>query len=51
VDRLHIILASRPRLAMRSSDRGPVRSWAAAVRPEVAERCRELLEHVRQGVS
>lgn len=49
-DRLRMILASRPRLAMRASDFEPVRRWAADVRPEVARRSQELLEQVRAGV-
>jgi acyl carrier protein phosphodiesterase len=49
-DRLRYILASRPRLAMRPSDFDPVRHWAAAVRPTVADRSHELLNQVRRGV-
>ncbi len=49
-DRLRVILASRPRLAMRASDFDPVRRWALDVRPRVADRSQELLEQVRAGV-
>jgi hypothetical protein len=49
-DRLRIILAPRPRLAMRASDVSPVRDWTDAVRPKVAARSQELLEQVRRGV-
>jgi hypothetical protein len=50
-DRLRIILASRPRLAMRSKDFEPVRVWAERVRPAVVERSQELLDQVRLGLS
>jgi hypothetical protein len=49
-DRLRIILASRPRLAMRESDFEPVRRWAVDVRPLVADRSHELLEQVRKAL-
>jgi hypothetical protein len=49
-DRLRMILASRPRLAMRPTDLAPVRDWAADVKPLVAERSQALLEQVRAGV-
>jgi hypothetical protein len=49
-DRLRMILASRPRLAMRPSDVAPVQRWAADVRPLVAARSQELMQQVRAGV-
>jgi hypothetical protein len=49
-DRLRMILASRPRLAMRASDVAPVREWAATIKPLVADRSQALLEQVRAGV-
>lgn len=49
-DRLRMILAPRPRLAMRASDFEPVRDWATAVQPKVAARSSELLDQVRRGI-
>lgn len=49
-DRLRIILASRPRLAMRPEDVEPVLRWATVVRPLVLERRHELLEQVRRAL-
>ena len=50
-ERLQIILAPRPRLAMRPSDFEPVRRWAADVRPQVVARRYELLDQVRRGLT
>ena len=49
-DRLRVILAGRPRLAMREQDLEPVRSWAHATRPLVAGRSQELLAQVRRAL-
>ncbi len=49
-DRLRVILAPRPRLAMRERDVGPVRTWARAAQPSVIDRRLELLEQVRRAL-
>ncbi|HKP60106.1 MAG TPA: hypothetical protein VJV78_25450 [Polyangiales bacterium] len=46
VDRLRVILARRPRLAMAEGDYEKVLEWAEAVQPSVLACSRELLEHV-----
>jgi acyl carrier protein phosphodiesterase len=46
VDRLRVILARRPRLAMAEGDYDKVAEWAEAIQPSVLACSRELLEHV-----
>ena len=46
VDRLRVILARRPRLAMAEGDYETVEAWAKRMQPSVAASSRELLEWV-----
>jgi acyl carrier protein phosphodiesterase len=45
-DRLRVILARRPRLAMAEGDYEKVAEWAETIQPSVLASSRELLEHV-----
>jgi len=45
-DRLRLILARRPRLAMAEGDYEKVAEWAETIQPSVLACSRELLEHV-----
>jgi acyl carrier protein phosphodiesterase len=49
-DRLRVILARRPRLAMAEGDYEKVAEWAETVQPRVVACSQELLEHVVAGI-